>query len=103
MKWRFVFYAIILSLGPHFVHAQNFDYVDNDPAAVPKTKVNSFFLKVNPLSILQGPIPVTSEFRLGFEGVISPKFSYQLAASVLTKSIFFNALFPDSGILWHYW
>ncbi|MEQ9186460.1 MAG: hypothetical protein RLP15_01920 [Cryomorphaceae bacterium] len=46
--------------------------------------------------MLHGPIPNTSEYRLGFEVAGGERFSYQIVGSYLNKSLLINALAPDS-------
>lgn len=58
----------------------------------------AIYLKINPLTILQGPIIGASEYRLGFEAMAAPRLSYQPSISYLGKSPLFNLLFPDSAI-----
>jgi hypothetical protein len=43
-------------------------------------------IKTNPFAILSGPIPLTAEFRLGYEHVIAPHRSYLFCASYLNQS-----------------
>lgn len=53
----------------------------------------SLYLKTNPLTLLQGPIPFFSgEARLGLEMVGSEKVTYQASASYLFKSPLFALL-----------
>ena len=42
-------------------------------------------LKTNPFTIVQGPIPYASEFRLAYEHVTSERTSIQIAGSYLSK------------------
>jgi hypothetical protein len=49
----------------------------------------SVFLKFNPFSIIQGQIPLTSEYRLGLEFVGNEHFSYLVFASYINKSPLF--------------
>jgi len=57
---------------------------------------NRFYLNFNPIPMLHGPIPNTSEYRIGMEVVGGEQFSYQIAGSYLNKSILVNALAGDS-------
>ena len=76
MKKSFFFFAflgIIASTG----FAQEQEKSDLPPRHI---------IKTNPFAILSGPIPLTAEFRLGYEHVIAPHRSYLFCASYLNQS-----------------
>ncbi len=58
----------------------------------------SIYLKTNPFPIIQGPIPATAEYRVGFEAMAAPRLSYQPSISFLGKSPLFSLFFPDSAL-----
>lgn len=60
------------------------------------SEAKRYYLKVNPFPILAGPIPTTSEYRLGLEVVANENISYQLSGSLLTKSVLIGAFANDS-------
>lgn len=62
----------------------------------PVIEAKRFYAKFNPIPILHGPIPNTSEYRLGFEVVGGERFSYQVVGSYLNRSLLINALADDS-------
>ncbi|GAB4378799.1 MAG: hypothetical protein Kow0075_09060 [Salibacteraceae bacterium] len=82
MKTPILIIASFMSLG---LCAQDFK-TEMESAA----KTKWIYLKLNPLPILQGTVPYTSEYRLGTELIGSPKVSYQLQGSYVTKSPLFN-------------
>ncbi|MBU0487445.1 MAG: DUF3575 domain-containing protein [Bacteroidetes bacterium] len=55
----------------------------------------NILLKTNPLSILSGPLPLTSEYRIMVETTLSMKESIQLSVSYLGKNIIL-AMIEDS-------
>ncbi len=73
--------------------AQSFN--SSSEPKIPDTK--RLYLKVNPLSALVGPIPLTSEYGLRFEMVVNHRLTYQVGAGYLGKSLVLqSSLVPDS-------
>lgn len=56
------------------------------------------FLKTNPLPMIQGPLLYSSEYRLGVEIVGSDRFTYELFASYLSKSLLLRSNLIDDTI-----
>jgi hypothetical protein len=57
----------------------------------------SWVLKTNPLAMLQGPIPLTNEFRLVSEIVVAPTQSSEIGISLLGKSVFYSLFDTVTG------
>jgi len=62
-----------------------FSQIKNEKSKQYKLK-NNFIIKTNPLTMIGGSIPLTSEFRIVFESAISRNQSLQIGASYLGKS-----------------
>jgi hypothetical protein len=60
--------------------------------------VKRVYLKVNPFTVLAGPIINTSEYRLGVEMVGGNRFSYELHGSYLSKWVLLYADFWNDTI-----
>ncbi|MCO4807501.1 hypothetical protein OAA53_00260 [Salibacteraceae bacterium] len=66
--------------------------IEQEPIEIDKVS-KSIYLKTNPLSVLQGPVPYfTGELRLGFEFIGSDRFTYQASASYVFLSPLLNVL-----------
>lgn len=61
------------------------------------------YLKVNPLSVLVGPIPLTSEYGLRFEMVVNHRLTYQVGAGYLAKSLILQSNLVEDSVqtLWN--
>ena len=77
------------------LNAQDFNIEKAEISKVGSKK--TWFLKTNPLSYLQGSIPLLAEYNLGIEVVAKPRLSYQAHFSYINKSFLFNALAIDSS------
>jgi len=86
-----IIFVLTIALTSNKVYAQN---PDTTKTVNPQTPNRVF--KTNPLRVLWGPIPFTSEFRLVVEQTIHPKQSFLLGLSYLGKSPFIY-LIEDSA------
>ncbi len=69
----------------------------SNPNIVKTPDTKRLYLKVNPMSVLFGPIPLTSEYGLRFEMVVNHRFTYQLGAGYLNKTLILqSALVEDT-------
>ena len=66
------------------------------------TDTKRLYLKVNPLSLLVGPIPLTSEYGLRFEMVVNHRLTYQVGAGYLAKSLLLQSNLVEDSVqtLW---
>ncbi len=86
MRKILFFQIILLALTGNRVNAQ---YKELPKVEFPQEF--SMVLKTNPLTILQGPIILTNEYRLASEIVVGPSQSSEIAISILGKSPFYGA------------
>jgi len=93
--WGINFIALIIAaLTTLSANAQSF--TDATDQKVPDTK--RIYLKVNPLSALVGPVPLTSEYGLRFEIVANHRLTYQLGAGYLAKSFVLQSNLVEDSV-----
>jgi hypothetical protein len=96
---KVLFFMIILIILPQLLMGQEEEEKVNKKPFFPQLYSN--ILKTNPLPILWGPIPFTSEFRFVNEIVVAPQQSSQIGISYLGKSpllkMFEDLLNPGGG------
>ena len=91
IRSAFAFLFLIQSI---FAFSQSFG--GNTDLNIPDTK--RIYMKINPLSVLFGSIPGTSEYGLRFEIVANKRFTYQLGAGYLGNTILYQTnLVTDSA------
>lgn len=84
--------ALLCSNWARSQHFGDMSTLDRDSLEKVMASQSVVLLKFNPLPMIWGPIPLTSEFRLGVEASTSSRISYQLTGSYLGKSPLFNLL-----------
>jgi hypothetical protein len=86
-KW---IYAVVALLS--CAQLSSAQTIEQEPIEVDKIS-KSIYLKTNPLSVLQGPVPYfTGELRLGFEFIGSDRITYQASASYVFLSPLLNVI-----------